>query len=150
LMAHRNPPARIPNNRSGFTMSEIFVVMAIMVLMTTIVVSSVIATAEQGKVHVAKSNLYAILSAQQSYYESTGGWNGGSYCIGGCGNGNASLNNNLSLSINDSFTYICTNNTLPYICTATDGVVTLTLNPTTVSPNPMVTCAPAGPNCPLN
>ena len=133
-------------NRHGYTLAEIFVTMIILVLMTQIVVTGITSTAEHGRVHQAKVTLYAMLAAQQKYYEENGGWAGNAaYCVGACGASNQSLRSNLDLTLTDTFTYLCTNNTLPYICTAVDGIVTLTLNPNN---NPPVTCAPVGPFCP--
>jgi type II secretory pathway pseudopilin PulG len=146
-MASRKLPAF---NRRGFTMGELLVVMAIMVTMTITVISAILPSAEQAKAHGAKMDLYAIASAQQRYYEDTGGWNGGSYCVGACASSTPVTSSSLHLTLTGAFQYTCSAAPAPYQCTATDGVDTITLNPAAIAPAPMVTCAPVGINCPVN
>jgi len=122
---------------------EIIVVLVIMGIAAAFIIPNLISSMEQTKAQAAKNNLLAISAAQQKYFEDT---NNVSYCLTGCGDTTANINNNLHLSIasNDPFTYSCSSAAVPYQCTASDGTDTLTLSISSVGA--AVSCS--GSYCP--
>lgn len=119
--------------RKGFTLIELIVVAVIVGLLAAFAIPNLINSIEQTKAQEAKNNLLAISAAQQKYFEDNG-----SYYYG------ASPIANLSLSAvaNDRFSYNCSNASVPYQCTATDGTVTLTTTGSGVN------CTVGGGYCP--
>jgi len=137
--------------KQGFTMLELLVVLSIIGLLATIGIPSYLSSAEKTKAQMAKNNLMAIAAAQQKYSEDYNG----AYCINSgasptCGDNLVDLSSNLHLgmSTNDQFSYSCFTpgaaEVINYNCTASDGGVTLTLDPNTGS----VSCAGPANNCP--
>jgi len=126
--------------KKAFTLLEIIVVLVILGIFATIVLPSLFNSIEQSKAQAAQHNLLSIAAAQSKYYEDTSP--NSTYCYNACANSTATTIGNLRLTIasNDTFTYTCSNAPAPYQCTATDGVTTLTLNPSATAPAAHVTC----------
>ncbi len=133
-------------NKKGISLVEIIVCLIIIGIAAAIIVPNIVNSIEQTKAQAAKNNLLAISAAQQKYFED----NNSAYCVlAGCGDTTANLYGALGLNIttNDPFTYTCAiPNPAPvlpaYICTATDGTVTLTTTGIGVN------CTVGGAECP--
>jgi len=146
--------------KEGFTLIEIIVVMIIVGVVAAISIPSFVTSMEQTKAQTAKYNLLAISAAQSKFNEdySPANSNAPTYCIntstnfantlgapGSCGDNLQDLNTYLHLNMqaNDPFSYSCSTaaESIPYNCQASDGKVTLTLDP---NAQPTISCAPAG------
>jgi len=121
--------------------------MIIVGLLAAVALPSFVTSVEQTKAQTAKSNLLAIEAGQQKYNEDHS-----SYCTAASCGSNTAINIALNLSIagNDPFAYSCAAvvAAIPYNCTASDGTVSLTLNPNAVAPTQPVTCTAGGNKCP--
>lgn len=122
--------------KKGFSLLEMIVTIVIVGVAAAFAIPNFVTSMEKSKAQAAQNNLYALIAAQQKYFEDFS-----NYCLVACGDSTANINTHLHLELSDSFAYSCNNTTLPYICTAADGTDTLTLNP---SLQPPVSCA--GPN----
>ena len=121
-------------SKQGFTLIEIIVVMVIIGLLIRVAVPSFNNNIEHMKAQTAYDNLLAISAAQQRYGEDYSG----TYCVAaGCGDSNANLSTSLRLSLggaNDAFNYLCFAQAGDlYRCTASDNLLTLTMDVTTAS-----------------
>lgn len=128
--------------RRGFSLLEIMAVLVILGGAAAIAVTGLFVSIERTKAQAAKNNLLAISAAQQKYFEDYG-----YYCVQtGCGDTTANLYAGLRLDMtaNDPFGYSCVAAS-PYSCTASDGTVTLILNP---NGGPPVSCTKGGGYCP--
>ena len=127
--------------KKGFTLLEIIVVLLILGIIVAFAIPNFLTYQEQMKAQTAEHNLLAISAAQLKYYED----HNNVYCLDDGTNGSCAhtpnLNANLKLSIqgSDAFTYTCVAGA-PYTCTATDGTVSLDLNPNPTFANPTLTC----------
>ena len=131
----------------GFTLMEIVVVLVIVGIAAAVTIPNLTNSIEQTKAQEAKNNLLAISAAQEKYFEDHG-----SYYYGA----NPIANLSLDVVANDPFSYSCsaTGQPILYNCTASDGRVSLLLDPNNSSVNNCpagqqpVCCTAGGASCP--
>ncbi len=130
--------------RKGFTLLEIIAVLVIIGVLVAIAIPNFFTYIERTKAQTAQNNLLAISAAEERLSED----NGGVYCTSSCSSQSSIITSlHLTMSTSGSFGYDCSHPASPYECIASDGIVTLTLNP---SLNPVVSCSSSNnSNCPL-
>src|SRR5208283_1411979 len=115
-------------NRTGFTLLELTIILAILGVTMVLFYPSFTTSAQVAYSQAAKNNLMAIYSAQVNYFNN----NNGAYCWDTSGPCDtlADINTNLNLNISDSvYSYVCcsttaANGTKGFLCWATNGTAT--------------------------